>query len=111
MKTVKEYHQVTIIKTAENPINITLKFDSNLKKPIRSSHMTEKLPGNSFHCSYHEQHLINLILYFLVQRFEKITEIVFEKDKLTMLLQSPKLTNNGTTEKSQKVHSSTLRRQ
>lgn len=102
MKTVKKYHQVTVIKTAENPINIALKFDSNLKKSIRSSHVTEKLPGNSFHRSYHEEHLINLILYFLIQRLKKITEIVFEKDKLTMLFHSSKLTNNGTTEKSQK---------
>ncbi len=88
VKTIKEYDKITIIKAAENPINITLEFDSNLKKSIRSSHMTEKLPGNSFHCSHHEEHLINLILYFLIQWFEKITEIIFEKDKLMVLLHS-----------------------
>lgn len=103
MKTIKEYHQVTIIKTAENPICITLEFDSNLKKSVCSSHMTEKLPWNSLHRSYHEEHLINLLLNFLIQWFEKITEIVFKKDKLTVLSHSTKLTNNGTKEKSCQV--------
>ena len=48
LKTIKQYHQITLIHTTKNPINITALFNSNFKKSMYPNNCFKKFLRNLF---------------------------------------------------------------